>query len=80
MNKPFFLVLVAGIFIGATVMSTIQVSESAIPPTRAWDDITVGYNTTVATSPETTLSAKSSSDNLVIISDGSILFNITSYP
>lgn len=51
----------------------------SIPPTPAWTEIKIDTNYTWPESSQTTLSAINYSDNLYIVSDGSINISITEY-
>lgn len=51
----------------------------SIPPTDAWDQIIFKYDTWTVTN-EDNINATGYTDDLYLISDGSILFNVTTYP
>lgn len=70
-----------GIIAGAVLFHT-ELSEAlySIPPTNAWRTIGVDSNATWSATSDENVTAVSYSDTLYLISDGSIGFNITSYP
>jgi len=52
----------------------------AIPPTPSWTTIGIANNVTVSNSTLTSIVAANYSDTFRLITDGSILLNITTYP
>ena len=80
MNKIFyvgiFLGLVAGISFGPQFVDAIY----SIPPTNAWQTIFINSNATYSSTGDTNITAISYKDELYLLSDGSIGFNITTYP
>lgn len=65
-------------FIVLFMIATIPISESAIPPTRAFPFINVSVPWF---SPDPiTVESQSSSDVWTLISDGSVYFNVTESP
>lgn len=84
-NKTNLLLILIGIGIISVLVLTTPISEAGlldsgfIPPTPAWDQIRLTYDTWVSTG-EDHVNATTYTDTLILISDGSILFNITTYP
>jgi len=81
MDKRFILGVCTGIAIISiiTYYPTLAEALYSIPPTDAWDQIEVVYDNWVSTGT-LKINATGYTDDLILISDGSILFNITSYP
>ena len=52
----------------------------AIPPTPSWTTIGIANNITVSDSTQTTIEAASYTDTFRLLTDGSIILNITTYP
>ena len=76
----FFGGLSSGVLVIVLALAVIAFPvESAIPPTPAWDQIRVKYDTWNPTQDDN-INASSYTDNLTFISDGSIIFNFTTYP
>ena len=77
-------VLIIGVLIGIVFGVALgpQISEAlySIPPTNAWQTIGIDNNVVFPNSSDPTISAISYRDTLYLVSDGSILINITSYP
>ena len=81
MDKRFIIGVCTGIAIlgMVTYFPTIAEALYSIPPTDAWDQIIFRYGNWTVTNDDN-INATSYSDNLYLISDGSILFNVTKYP
>ena len=81
MDKRFIIGVCTGMAILGiiTYFPTIAEALYSIPPTRAWDQISITYDNWTSTG-DFNINATSYTDNLILISDGSILFNITTYP
>ena len=81
MNKRFLI----GVFTGMAILGIVtylpSIAEAlySIPPTNAWDQIIFRYDNWTVTNIDN-INATSYTDNLYLISDGSILFNVTTYP
>jgi len=75
MNK----LVLLGILLAIAVL-TAQQAYSAIPPTPAFAKVKIVYDNNAIPSGETEVNAIMSNDDLVFISDGSILFDVTTYP
>ena len=60
----------------------VQLAEAlyAIPPTPSWTTIGIANNVTVSNSTQTSIQAVNYTDTFRLITDGSILLNITTYP
>ena len=52
----------------------------AIPPTPSWTTITINNDAAISNNPDTSIVAANYSDTFALLSDGSILLNITTYP
>ncbi len=50
------------------------------PPTPAWQEIEIANDAVPIPNPETIILADSYSDKMFLVSDGSIIINITQYP
>ena len=78
-NKVLLVGLIIGVVIGMALGPRISNAIYSIPPTNAWDQILFRYSNWTVTNIDN-INATSYSDNLYLISDGSILFNVTTYP
>lgn len=79
MNKILIAGILIGIMIGFFVGPQVATALYAIPPTRAWDQILFRYGNWTSTALDN-INASSYTDNLYLVSDGSILFNVTTFP
>jgi len=84
MNKSNVLVLFSFVIVGAAIINAVFLQDSealySIPPTPAWTTIEINNNATLPMNPNRTeVTAINSNDRLFLISDGSILINITEY-
>ena len=79
MNKALTVGLILGVIAGVVLGPKISEAIYSIPPTNAWDQINFRYQNWTVTNIDN-INATSYSDNLYLISDGSILFNVTTYP
>lgn len=75
-DRKFLAGVLTGFFGLAVLIVGIPYAESAIPPTAALRDIFV--STDWFSSEPTLVQATNSSDRVYYISDGSIIFNVTS--
>jgi len=84
MDKKFVLGLVTGFSLAAlSIISYVpDIAEAlySIPPTQAWRTIGIDNTPVVPNSTATEVSAINYRDQLYILTDGSILLNITQYP
>lgn len=77
--------MIFGIILGASftpILIEAQEYFGKFPPTPAWQEIEIANDHTInPLDPVTfTLDARSYSDKMFIVSDGSIIINITQYP
>lgn len=79
MNKVLIIGVILGIIVGVALGPRLSEAIYSIPPTDAWDQIIFRYDNWTVTNIDN-INATSYSDNLYLISDGSILFNVTTYP
>ena len=81
MDKRFIFGVCTGMAILGIITYLPNIAEAlySIPPTDAWDEIEVVYDNWVSTGTFK-INATGYTDDLILISDGSILFNITTYP
>ncbi len=84
MDKLALLLTGVAVVIACVIMmpnEVLMVADAlyAIPPTPAWQTIIIDNNQTVPTNSEISIQARNSSDTLAIVSDGSILINITQF-
>lgn len=79
MNKALIAGIIIGVIVGVALAPKISEAIYSIPPTNAWDQILFRYGNWTVTNIDN-INATSYSDNLYLISDGSILFNVTTFP
>ena len=79
MDRNLLVGIAIGTFFGFLVAPQIALALYSIPPTNAWRTIAVDYNSTEPEQGDTSVNAISYRDTLYLISDGSILFNITKF-
>ncbi len=81
MDNKFLLGMVVTFAMMSVVVLMTPFSEqaSSIPPTPAWDSITIVYDNDTTATNITFLNATKYNDDFYFISDRSILFNFTSY-
>ena len=81
-NKKFLIGLIIGAIIPTLYFVVPPVAEAlyAIPPTNAWQHVRINSNATYSSTGDTILNATSYDDYVYLLSDGSIGFNITTYP
>ena len=84
MNKSFIFGLCTGIAITAisivTYLPGLAEALYSIPPTNAWQTIIVNSTANYSSTGDTIINATSYKDTIYLLSDGSIGFNITTYP
>ena len=73
-------VVIASIIIMPDEVLMVAEALYSIPPTPAWTNIGIDNNQVFPNSSDTVIRASNSSDWFYLVSDGSILINITSYP
>ena len=66
--------------IGGSTIAFLNPIDSAPPPTPAWTTIIINSNATYSSTGDTNITALFYKDELFLLSDGSIGFNITTYP
>lgn len=75
-----FLGIAVGIIIGLGFGPQISEALYSIPPTEAFKSVSIANNVTYTPSFETNVTAINYRDNYWLVTDGSILLNITTYP
>jgi len=82
-KRSFFLgVLVGGFMLTLFYPMAIEAQDyfGKFPPTRAFDEIEIANDAELFPNLQTTLEAVTYSDKFFIVSDGSIIINVTQYP
>ena len=84
MDKLNFFGILAIIFVAGTFIieyhTNIADALYSIPPTEAFKSVSIANNVTYTPSFETNVTAINYRDNFWLVTDGSVLLNITTYP
>ena len=80
MNKILVIGVLIGLVFGVAAGPRISEALYSIPPTSAWQTIFINSNATYSSTGDTSINATSYNDEIWLLSDGSIGFNITTYP
>lgn len=80
MNKALIAGVLIGIVLGMALSPQISSALYAIPPTNAWQTIIIDNEAVSPQDGNNTATAINYRDTLHLLTDGSILLNITQYP